>query len=294
METVAAATEAARAGLSVVLSPHGTLPYGTGRGLLKRGWDALLSPRTLGRIGHVVALTEGEAEEARVLWAARGRELGNRVSVVPNGVDPAPRVEPTERREARASLGLGEGDRVVLFLGRLHERKRIPLLVEAFGVFAGRCEAARLILAGPDDGALEEVRAALARLGLTRRVVIPGMVEGKGRREVLAAADLFALVARGEGLPVAALEALAAGLPVVLGRECRLPEVAASGAGLVVDGSVPEIASALERVVLAPDGGAGMGARARLLASERFSWPAIVAQLDGIYSGVERAPGSDA
>ena len=102
------------------------------------------------------------------------------------------------------------------------------------------------------------------------------------------------LVARGEGLPVAALEALAAGLPVVLGRECRLPEVAASGAGLVVDGSVPEIASALERVVLAPDGGAGMGARARLLASERFSWPAIVAQLDGIYSGVERAPGSDA
>lgn len=284
VETVMAVTAAVRAGIPAVLSPHGTLTYTTGQAVLKRGWDALLSRRTLARFRHVIALTAFEADDVRALWAANGIEIGDGVSVVPSGVDLATVVEPGERLAARGRLGIGADDRVVLFLGRLHERKRVHLLLEAFAIFSNRCEAARLILAGPDGGELASVRAAIPALGLTGRVLLPGLVTGAARREVLAAADVFALVARGEGLPMAALEALAAGVPAVLSEGCHLPEVAAAGAGLVVEDSPAAVASALARIALAPDEGAEMSRRARQLVSARFAWPAIVAQLDEAYS----------
>ena len=164
VETIAASRAAARKGAPVVLSPHGTLSYETGRKELKRVFDALLARRFFGRFAHVVALTSCEADEVRKLWASLGVPIhGGQVSIVPHGVDPGPAVEAPERRAARDRLGLLTEDRVVLFMGRLHERKRIPLLIEAFALFAGRCRNARLILAGPDAGALTAVRAAVLR-----------------------------------------------------------------------------------------------------------------------------------
>ncbi len=285
VETVVAARVAAKAGVPAVLSPHGTLPYGTGRSGLKKAWDALLSRRVLPRFRHVVVLTSDEAEQARALWAAHGLPLGDgQLSVVPNGVDPTEMASDDERCGARRRLGLGDVDRVVLFMGRLHRRKRLPLLLEAFAGLAGRCPEARLILAGPDDGALGDVRDAITRLDLARRVLIPGIVSDGVRRDVLAAADVFALVGSGEGMPMAALEALAAGVPVVLAEANGLDEVGPAGAGLVVGHDPAAIAAALEEIVLGADRGSAMRLRAQRLAVSRFAWPAIAEQLDGILS----------
>ena len=102
VETVVAARIAVRVGVPVVLSPHGTLPYATGRSALKRAWDALLARRVLPRFRHVVALTprRGRAGAWAVggSWPAPGR---GRVSVVPNGVDPTE----MSRRTIRAPCG---------------------------------------------------------------------------------------------------------------------------------------------------------------------------------------------
>ena len=288
VETVIAVRVAARAGVPVLLSPHGTLPRGTGRSTLKAAWDAVLARPLLPRFRHVVALTPGEAEEARRLWAAHGLRLeGAQLSVVPNGVDPMP-LDASDRREARRRLGFADDAPVVLFVGRLHERKRIPLLVAAFAAFAGRCAGARLILAGPDDGALAGITAAIARHELASRVLLPGMVSGEARRDVFAAADVLTLVGTGEGLPMAALEALAAGVPVVLGEACGLGEVEAAGAGVVAGPDAAALAAALERVALAPDH-AATRERASRLAAARFGWPPIVRQLDDIARSVARS-----
>ncbi len=283
VETLIAARVADRAAVAVVLSPHGTLPYATGRVTLKKIWDALLARRMLPRFRHVVALTPREAEETRGLWAAHGLRLERgRVSIVPNGVDPGEPVGESERRAARRRLGLGDDDRVVLFMGRLHRRKRLGLLVEAFAELARRCPQARLIIAGPDDGDLAGVQGAVARHDLTARVLVTGMVSDGAQRDVLAAADVFALVGSGEGMPMAALEALAAGVPVVLAEANGLAEVVPAGAGFIVGHDPAAIAAALEQVVLAPDRGSAMRQGAHGLAASRFAWPAIVEPLDGI------------
>ena len=287
VETLIAVRIAARAGLPVVLSPHGTLPCNTGRTLLKTMWDALLSRRVLPRFRHVAALSTLEAEQARVLWTAHGLSLtSEQVSIVPNGIDPAEPVADSERCAARRRLSLRDDDRVVLFMGRLHRRKHLILLLDAFADLAGRCPRARLVVAGPDDGALAGIRKAITRHDLDHRVVMTGMVSGGARRDVLAAADVFALVGSGEGMPMAALEALAAGIPVVLGEECGLGEVAEAGAGLVVGHDRAAIAAALERFAHAPEGGDAVRRRAREFVATRFSWPAIVHQYDDIARAV--------
>lgn len=284
VETSAASRAAARAHVPAILSAHGTLSRKTGRSTLKRGWDLLFARRVFRRFRCVVALAPAEREDIQALCSRSGVAMDEgAIPVVPNGVDACPPITPIERRMARERLGLDPHEHVVLFLGRLHERKRIPLILEAFAVFVDRCPPARLILAGPDDGALATIHACLETLALTSRVLLPGLVVGGARRDVLAAADVFTLAGAGEGLPMAALEALAAGLPAVLGPGCHLPEVAAAGAGFVVEAKPDAFAAAWERVVTRPDGEPDMGHRARDLVSTTFSWPAVAARLEEVY-----------
>lgn len=284
VETVTAVAVAARHGVPTLLSPHGTLPLGTGRSLLKATWDRLLSRRVLPGIRHVVALSTSEADEARRLWAAHRFELpSHSVSIVPNGVEPAAPVDADERDRARRALDLADTDRVVLSLGRLHPRKNIPLLIEAVAALSGRRPEVRLLLAGRDDGAAASVRRSIARHGVGDRVVLLGMVDDRGRREVLAAADVVALVGAGEGMPMAALEALMVGVPVVLAEDCGLGEVVAAGAGEIAGSEPIAIAAALERMM---DGDRDVRERARKLAAARFAWPVVTSQLDHVLERV--------
>ncbi|MFN8452444.1 MAG: glycosyltransferase [Anaerolineae bacterium] len=266
---------AARLGVPIVLSPHGTLTLSTGRGALKAAWDRLLSPSLARRIAAVIALTAPEADEARAAWAALGVQLSQtRFAVVPNGIDPEEFADLPGREAFRARFGLGDAP-VCLFMGRLHARKGVDVLARAF--LRADVPSARLVIAGPDEGMLP----VLQSIG-DERIVITGYLGAAERLEALAAADVFCLPATGEGLSMAALEALAAGLPVILSPGCNLPEAAEAGAGLIVEPQVEPLAAALrcaERCRAARDDGrSGAVAGARALHVE-----SVGARLEDVY-----------
>jgi glycosyltransferase involved in cell wall biosynthesis len=270
----------------VVCSPHGTLPYETGRRAAKRLWDRLVGPRLLARIDQVVALTTAEAEDAQALWAALGVPLaGGRVAIAPNGVDVEELAALPPRDAARRRWSLGAGP-VALFLGRLAARKGVALLLDAFARVARRVPDARLLLAGPDGGMGRRVAEQVRELDLTGHVLAAGLLAGHDRLAALAAADLFVLPATGEGLPVSALEAMAAGLPVVLTPGCHLVEAERAGAGVVVPAAVEPLADAMAGLLTDPERRATMGRRARELVHDRYTWSHVVTQLDAIYASV--------
>lgn len=277
---------ARRLGRPLALSPHGTLTYTTGRSAAKALWDRVLSSAVALRFDQVIGLTNAEIEEARVLWPAFGRRrVPAGFSVVPNGVDPDEYAALTGGAEFRARWGLGDAP-VCLFLGRLHPRKGADVLARAF--LAADVKQSRLVIAGPDEG----VRPLLETLD-DPRIVLTGYLEGADRLAALAAADLLALPAIGEGLPMAALEALAAGIPVILSPGCHLPEVAQAGAGLVIEPQLEPLAVALQGLLNDPARRARMGAAARKLACERFAWDRVAAQLEAVYVGM-MAPSASA
>jgi poly(glycerol-phosphate) alpha-glucosyltransferase len=168
---------------------------------------------------------------------------------------------------------------VCLFLGRLHPRKGVEVLVRAFK--AANVPGARLVIAGPDDGALASIQPLL-----DERMIVTGYLAGAARLAALASADVFALPATGEGLSMAALEAMAAGLPVLLSPGCNLPEAGDAGAGLIVPPEVDSLAGALRALLTDPVRRAAMGAAGRTLARDRFTWDAVAAGLEAVYAGM--------
>lgn len=276
VEALIASHRAVKRGVPIVLSPHGTLTHSTGRSALKRRWDQWFSPYVAQRVDAVVALTEAEAADVRALWAQfwpRQRPLT--ISIVPNGVNPDAFADLPDPAPFRARWGLGT-DRVVLYMGRLHPRKGADRLAAAFQ--QADLPHTRLLIVGPDEG----LRDALLALN-DPRIVLTGYLGGADRLAALACADVFALPAMGEGLPMTALEAMAAGLPVILSHGCNLPEVAEAGAGRVVDPNPAALSAALREALTDETARQQMSAAARRLVSERFTWKRVAAQMMQVY-----------
>jgi glycosyltransferase involved in cell wall biosynthesis len=261
----------------LVLSPHGTLARQTGRSLFKSAWDTLFSPRIASHVDHVIGLTESEARDAKALWPSFRTRLPA-FSVIPNGVDLAEYEDLPDPDRFRDRYGLGDGP-VCLFMARLHPRKGIDVLVRAFRQV--EMPEARLLIVGPDEG----MWATLEPL-LDERMVLAGYLGGDDRLAAFAAADLLALPAVGEGMPMVVLEAMAAGLPVIISPECYLPQVVSAGAGLEVMPNVSPLAEALR--MLLPDASLrqSMGTAARQLVRDQFTWDGIAAKLEAVYQNL--------
>ena len=276
VEALQVTPEAVRAGVPIILSPHGTLTLETGRSFLKSRWDQLLSRRVADHLAAVVALTDAEAEDVRLLWARLGRTPPP-LHIVPNGVNPAD-VTPSAPARAgfRRRYELGDAP-VCLFLGRLHARKGVDVLAQAF--LAANIPDTRLVIAGPDEG----MQHGLEELG-DPRIVLTGYLGPEERLAALAAADVFALPATGEGLSMAALEALAAGLPVILSPGCNLPEVEPAGAGLEVEPALEPLTAALRLLLNDHELRLRMGAAARTLVESRFTWAHVAEQMEAVYA----------
>jgi glycosyltransferase involved in cell wall biosynthesis len=270
---------AAALGKPMVLSPHGTLTHETGRGALKALWDRLFSPSVARRFTDVVGLSIAEVNEVRSLWSTFGAQAN--FASIPNGVDPQSYTNLSGRAAFRERYRLGDGP-ICLFMGRLHARKRVGLLVEAFK--AADVPGARLVIVGPDEGMLATIQPML-----DDRIISTGYLGGADRLAAFAAADLLALPAVGEGLPMVVLEAMSAGLPVIVSPGCNLPEVAQYGAGIQADVTLEALHDALRQLLSDADKRARMGAAAATLVSERFTWDAVAEQLEQVYLGARQS-----
>jgi glycosyltransferase involved in cell wall biosynthesis len=179
------------------------------------------------------------------------------------------------------------GKQVVLFLGRIHPKKGLPLLVEAFARVLAMSADLHLVIAGPDEaGHRAEVESLVAQRRLGPHVTFTGTVEGEDKRLLLGGAHVFVLPSHQEGDSVAVKEALAAGLPVVITRPCHFPEVAEHDAGFVVEPAVDEIAEALAALCQDRALRERMAANARPLVERSYRWEVLGPRLLERYAEV--------
>jgi len=138
----------------------------------------------------------------------------SRVGVIHNGVDIA-RFTPIRRGGFRSTVGLTNTDKVVLFVGRLVQRKRPLELLVAFHRLCVRDPTVHLLIVG--RGPLQPIlHNYVKEHGLERNVHDLGFIDNEQLPNIYADSDLFVLVSSGEGLPLSALEALASGCKLVL------------------------------------------------------------------------------
>ena len=179
----------------------------------------------------------------------RGFGLKQPIAIIPNGVDatflgPLPGREQFERAFPQAA-----GRRIVLFMGRLHKKKGLGLLLRAWARLASQFTDWIVVIAGPDRGFETPARRLIQELGLAPSVILTGNLQGEAKREALGAAEVFVLPSFSEGFSMAVLEAMACSLPVLLTPQCNFPEAAASGAAVEVEPNVGSVESGLRRVL---------------------------------------------
>src|SRR5215475_8424137 len=223
--SVLGARAAVRAGVPYVLQAYGTLPTPRerGRAAAKRVFRALWARRTVREAAACLYLSEAERREYLV-----------------QGADPARLYPIPPALDISSSGNIPRSNQPsVVYLGRLHPIKRVDVLLDAFARVRVELPDATLEVIGAPTSYGEEMRARAGE-GVSFRGLIPE--EEKSR--ALAASHVFALLSASEGLPIAPLEALACGTPVVLSPGCGLPQVDGV-AGIVCDGSAAGAADAL-------------------------------------------------
>jgi glycosyltransferase involved in cell wall biosynthesis len=192
-----------------------------------------------------------------------------KVVVVPNGIDTA-KFGATDGAEIRAKFGIPAAAPVVGTVGNLREVKRQDVLLRGFAkVTQWAGEPPHLLLVG--DGVLRgELERLAGELGIADRTHFAG--HQANPEQFLDVMDVFALTSRSEGMPLAVLEAWAAGLPVVVSRVGGLPElVEEHRTGLMFEsGDADALAGHFQALLSDPDGAARMGRAGRDMVRARF------------------------
>lgn len=264
-----------------IVSEVDDVPYG-------RGYEGDIAPYVdyfkrfmtilMGRLSTGVVAGTVEASE---LLADQFHVPRERIGIVPIGVDVG-YFHPLDRAEAQRRTGLDPANAYIIFIGQFASWVDFDTLIGAFALLAGRREDVRLLLVG-DGAERPSIEAGLERLGISNRVLITGFIRDRERvRDYLASATVAVASHRGEHLNRIGMNAtklaeyLASGRPIVAKDVARLREMLAdTGAGIVVPGDPEAMAQALE-AALAPETAERLGAAARKLAVERYSWDATV------------------
>lgn len=265
-----------RAGIPYVVRPHGALNayHFTSRRVRKRVYERLFEIKTLRRASGVHFASSRESEEACI--------SGLRAFVVALGA-----TLPDEGWRTPASLS--EPYRV-LYLGRLAAKKHPEVAIQVVARLRHRGFAAELDLVGPDaDFTRAQLVDEAVHWGIERFVRVPGRVAGEQKRRLLQQAHLMVLPSEDENFGLAVIEALAAGVPVIV-----TPGVATSacikryGAGVVCDLDPESFAAACAEMLGSASKWLDCSHQARRLASERYTWERCARELEREYRRILR------
>ncbi len=227
-------------------------------------------------VGHTVAETHRE------------RLRGKTIVVIPNAVAPVPPL-PSEERSALRKALVGDPARLlVIAVGRLTAQKGYGNMLAAFAEVCHAHPSAALVIVG--GGRLHaELAAQITALNLEGYVKLLGARTDVPR--LLAASDVFFNSSHWEGLPVALLEAMSAGLPVIATQVGDVPYVVAPGTGRLVPSHRPLLlADALRALLSDPEEREAMGAAAQAHVLQHYSATAWVDKLLALYAATAQSP----
>lgn len=264
--TLPAALHVRARGRRLIIQTHGmVMPDSRVRAKLL---DALATRRVLRSSSAVLALTEPESSGLRQVAAARLK-----IVRIPNGV------RTTQHAPTRPNVAPQ-----VLFLARLHPRKRVLAFAQMalLLIREGRSETFHVV--GPDEGDLRELLAFIDDNNLSGRLVYEGPIASGASLDRLRKASVYVLPSVGEVFPMAVLESLSVGTPAVITADCGLAsELRARGAAMVTDGTPESLATATRELLSNKRKHNAVADRGLQMVRSALSIDTVVDQLQALY-----------
>ena len=260
---------------AVVYSPHGLAFLGAGSAAKNQLFLQL--ERMAGPLcDRIIAVSPSE----RDLIVSRGLAPAERVACIPNGVA-APNVPAASRAAVRARLGIPADAPLIGTAARLSPQKDPLLFVAAAAGVVQQHPSAQFVWCGGGE-LMRQAQAAAAARGIAHACHFIGHRDDAGA--VVAALDLFWLTSRYEGLPLAPLEAMALGVPIIATDVPGTRDLLRSGAGLLVPaGAAGALAAASARLLAMPERRARLAEAGRRYFRQHGTASAMLDAVAGLY-----------
>lgn len=275
-----AAVLARRGDVPLVVEPEGMLPRHTRSRRSKALFDERIGFRMVADAAAVVVTSEVERA-----WLPAIIDRAS-VRIRPNGVDVEGLLPLPERGAFRSELGIAPSASLVLVLARFVATKGLPAFVSALA-----STDAVGVIAGPDerDGTLDEVRRRVSDLGIAHRVrLLTGGVWGHQKAQAFADADVVCLPSPLESFGLAAAEAAAVGLAVVVSQDCGSKAWLDPEGTRIFDPGVPESLSLALSDVLRSAAARGPDSSGSVRIREQLAWDAVAGMQADLYREILR------
>lgn len=262
----------------IVCSPHGMLdPYIIkNQGFLKRIFARVFMQKSLESVTCFHALCKKEFEDIRSYG------LKQPIAIIPNGINiPNCRNIKIEKRK--------DSKKHLLYLGRLHKKKGIDLLLEAISMLKKQnnqfLDNWILDVVGWDDeGFQKRLEEIVNNNNINDKVIFHGSLFGEEKNKIYLNSDAYILPSHGEGLPMTILEAWSYGIPVLMTPQCNIPEGFNENAAIFIDNNIESIVNGLVSLFkMNDDELKEIGENGRNLVKNKFSWDTSAHKMIQLY-----------
>jgi len=268
-------------GVPYVLQAHGQLPEIGAWRELKRLFDIFFGYRLLRGASRVIALSRVEAKQYKHMGVPE-----EKIAIIPNGIDLSEYANLPPKGSFK-KFNVPEDRKIILYLGRIHKIKGIDFLIKAYAYLKNKMnfKDAVLVIAGPDDGYLSEIKYLAQASGVSNSILFVGPLYGEDKLAAYVDSEVYVLPSRYETFPMTILEAYACGKPIVASRVGGLKDLVIDReTGLLFEpGNVAQLAKSIFNLLNSNDVAKEMGLKGKNFVRENFTIEKVMKRLEKVY-----------
>ena len=271
---------ARRNNIPYIVQAHGSvLPFFQKEGL-KNLFDKVFGFRILRNASCVFALTEVEKEQ----YLKMGVEE-DKIEIVPLGINLEEYENLPSYGRFRSKFNIGGDEKLILFIGRIHEIKGLDLLIDTFNdlIHNGNDGSIKLAIVGPDDGYLSKLDEKIKEYSIEDNVIVTGPLYNEEKHEALVDCDLFVMPSKYESFTTSGLEAMACSKPLVLTKNNHIHDWVDGNVGMACEDNKDSLREAIEKVLFDEKLSQTFGENGKKLINEKYNWDIINKQILEIY-----------
>jgi len=260
-----------------IIQAHGSLLTFFTKPKLKKLYDFVWGYKILKDASKVIALTDTEAEQYKKMGVDE-----NKIEIVPNGINLDEYKKLPEKGIFRKKYSIRENEKLILYVGRIHKSKGIDILIESFANLLLNLPDSKLVLLGPDDGYMEEMKNIVNKLKIGKNVIFTGFVNSKIKMAAYTDADVF-VTPNFTGFPITFLEAMFFGPPIITTDKGDKLDWIHNKVGYVVEYGKEQLGNAIYTLLNDDKLRKRFGDEEKRMIREKFNWDKIVKRVENIY-----------
>ncbi len=265
-----------------VIQAHGSLPKNLGKENLKTLFDHICGTELLRNASKVIALTSTESKK----YQSCGIDI-SKIDIIPNAIDSSNYTLLPEKGKFRKKFGIPNTCKMILSLGRLNWIKGLNLLIDAFAEVCRENPDIILVIAGPDDGEMSNLKKQVEILKLTDKIIFTGPLYDRDKLSAFQDADIFVLTSISDSFPTTILESWMCETPVIATKGCDLRDIISEG-GILADSTIDSLKDSI--IILLSDNEKSkiLGKKGKLFAIKNFDTKIVNERLENCYHDAKR------